>query len=129
MIWDFSTFRKASWQTLTLFYSFAVFLGIAAQLIDYVPQTNLGMYLLIVVGFAVLVIYANGVMGWTVPRPIFFLMTGMASIWAVAEFENNGNKFALVCLAGIIVCIVLSIAFFLTDRRLKAFVKTSKRTE
>jgi len=129
MTWDFSTFRKASWQTVALFYSFAVFLGIAAQLIDYVPPTDLKMYFLIVVGFAVLVVYANGFMGWSVPRPIFFVITGAASLWAISEFEHNSNKFALVCLAGFIVCFALGVAFFLTERRLKAFNKPPKQKE
>lgn len=129
MVWDFSTFRKASWQTVALFYSSAVFLGIAAQLADHVPLTNLGMYLLIVVGLAILVIYANGVMGWSVPRPVFFLATGAASIWAVSAFENDANKFALVCLAGIIVCFALCLTFFFMDRRLKATASPPKQKE
>lgn len=120
MTWDFSTFRKASGQTLLIFYSFAVFLGIAAQLSNQVPATDMQMYLLSVVMIAVLVIYAHGFMGWSVPRPIFLLTTGVASLWAIAEFESDATKFALVCLAAFLVVGALLPALVVMERKLIA---------
>ena len=127
MTWDFSTFGRASWQTIIIFYTFSVFMGIAAQLSSYVAHSDMGMYLLIVCGVASLTVYAHGFMGWTIPRPIYLLGAGGASLWALSEFDGNANRFALVCLAGFIVCAALATALTVANRRLKAFHANSNQ--
>lgn len=120
MTWDLSTFRKAGLQAIILFYGFAILMGIAAQYIETIPPSQLTSYLLTIVGFAGLVLYANQVLGWTLPRPVFLIISGSASIFAVSNFSENATKFGLVALAAFIVCAALFISMLAVERRLVA---------
>ena len=115
MNWDFSTFRKSILESIILFYGFSILMGIAAQYMDRIPPSELTEYLLTVLGFAGLVLYANRVLGWTLPRPIFLIISGGASIFAVTHFPDDATKFALVALAAFIVCATLAISMLFVE--------------
>lgn len=120
MYWDFSTFRQAGLHILLLFWGFSIFTGIAAQFLDAIPPASLLSYLLSLVGIGGLIVYAHVAMGWRIPRAWFFILTGAATIFALSNFSGDANKFALVCLASMIVCTCLAFALLVTERRLIA---------
>lgn len=129
MTWDLSTFRKAGLHAITLFYGFAILMGIAAQFIDYIPPSELPTYLLILGGIGGIILYANRVLGWTLPRPIFFIISGGAAIFGVTHFSEDATKFALVALAAFIVCAFLFVSLFLVERRLIAAQALQQKTK
>ena len=128
MSWDLSTFRKAGLQSIILFYGLAILMGIAAQGMDRVPPSQTTEYLLCVAGLAGLALYANRVLGWTLPRPIFLIVSGGASVFAVTQFSDDATKFALVMFAAFIVCAVLAASILLVERRLIA-VRARERAD
>ena len=126
MNWDFSTYRKAAFQTILILYGFTIFAAIAAQHIVNIRVDDLTVYLLAIVGTFGLVLYARIALGWTIPRAWFFVIVGGASVFAVQGFSQT-NNFALVCLAGAITCALILTGFLVMGSIAKFHQHTKKR--
>lgn len=130
MTWNLSTFRQAGIQTALLFYGFSVFLGIAIQHMDLIAAESQTTYLLCLAGISGMIIYANAGMGWSIPRPVFFILTGAASIYAMNTFLDTGVVFAMIILSALIICGVFAIVWVIVDRRLSiSLARTNKHKQ
>lgn len=131
MNWNLSTFRQAGIQTILLFYGSAVFFGIALQHLD-MGSVSVGSefsYVALIAGLFAMIIYANQVMGWSVPRPVFFILTGSASIYAMKSFKSTGFTFGAIILSAFVVIAALIVTWIVVDRFLAASNKRAREIQ